>query len=123
MKNWMSKLFCVFAEKPTNSVRQVSMDEAVRLMAQEQDYVILDVRRREEYAAKHFPGAINVPNERIRKDEIPALPDQNQLIFVHCQSGHRSKEASKKLAKLGYTNIVNCGGILDWKGETVSGDD
>ena len=123
MKNWMSKLFCVLAEKPTNSVRQVSMDEAVRLMTQEQDYVILDVRRREEYAAKHIPGAINVPNERIRKDEIPALPDQNQLIFVHCQSGYRSKEASKKLAKLGYTNIVNCGGILDWKGETVSGDD
>ena len=122
MKKWMLKMRAVFAGNQTNSVRQVNMDEAVHMMAQEQGYVILDVRRRDEYAAKHIPGAIHLPNESIRKNEIPVLPDKNQLIFVHCQSGRRSKEASKKLARLGYTNIVNCGGILDWKGETVSGD-
>ena len=100
--------------------RQISADEAAEIMARELGYVILDVRRRDEYAAKHIPNAINISNESIRTREIPELPDKDQLILVHCHSGRRSKEASKKLVKLGYTNIVNFGGIVDWKGETVS---
>ena len=103
----------------TNTYRQISMDEAVTMMAQEIDYIILDVRRPDEFAAGHIPGAINVANESIGTDEIPELPDKNQLIMVYCRSGRRSKEAAEKLVKLGYTNIVEFGGILDWKGETV----
>jgi rhodanese-related sulfurtransferase len=95
------------------------MDDAVAMMAQETGYVILDVRRPDEFASGHIPNAINVPNETIGASEIPELPDKNQLIMVYCRSGRRSKEASEKLVKLGYTNIVEFGGILDWKGETV----
>ena len=105
----------------TNTYRQITMDEAVTMMAQETGYIILDVRRPDEFAAGHIPNAINVPNESIGTDEIPELPNKDQLIMVYCRSGRRSKEASAKLVKLGYTNIVEFGGILDWKGETVTG--
>ena len=104
----------------TNTYRQISMNEAVTMMAQEIDYIILDVRRPDEFAAGHIPNAINVPNESIGTDDIPELPDKDQLIMVYCRSGRRSKEASEKLVKLGYTNIVEFGGILDWKGEIVT---
>ena len=105
----------------TNTYRSITMDEAATIMEQETGYIILDVRRPDEYAAGHIPNAINVPNESIGTSDIPELPDKNQLIMVYCRSGRRSKEASEKLVKLGYTNIVEFGGILDWKGETVSG--
>ena len=101
----------------TNTYRSITMDEAVAMMEQETGYIILDVRRPDEFAAGHIPNAINVPNESIGTDEIPELPDKDQLILVYCRSGRRSKEASEKLVKLGYTNIVEFGGILDWKGE------
>ena len=101
----------------TNSYRQISMDEAVKMMKDEKNYIILDVRRPDEYAEGHIPGAINVPNEEIGTVKIAELPDKSQLILVYCRSGRRSKEASEKLVKLGYTNIVEFGGILDWKGE------
>ena len=104
----------------TNTYRQITMDEAVNMMAQETGYIILDVRRPDEFAAGHIPNAINVPNESIGTDEIPELPDKDQLIMVYCRSGRRSKEAAEKLVKLGYTNIVEFGGILDWKGEMVT---
>ena len=104
-----------------STYRQITMEDAVAMMAQETDYIILDVRRPDEFAAGHIPNAINVPNESIGTDEIPELPDKDQLIMVYCRSGRRSKEASEKLVKLGYTNIVEFGGILDWKGETVTG--
>ena len=101
----------------TNTYRQITMDEAVTMMAQETGYIILDVRRPDEYATGHIPNAINVPNESIGTSDIPELPDKDQLIMVCCRSGRRSKEAAEKLVKLGYTNIVEFGGILDWKGE------
>lgn len=91
-------------------------------MEQESGYIILDVRTPEEFAEAHIPNAINVPNENIGESDIPELPDKDQLIMVYCRSGRRSKEASAKLVKLGYTNIVEFGGIIDWKGETVSGE-
>ena len=103
-----------------NTYRQIAMDEAVDMMAQETGYIILDVRRADEFAAGHIPGAINVANESIGTDEIPELPDKDQLILVYCRSGRRSKEAAEKLVKLGYTNVVEFGGILDWKGEIVT---
>ena len=114
---------CTGAVNSTNNTyRQISMDEAVAMMERESGYIILDVRTPEEFAEKHIPNAINIPNENIGTDEISALPDKNQLIMVYCRSGRRSKEAAEKLVKLGYTNIVEFGGILDWKGETVSGE-
>ncbi len=108
------------AQPESGGYRQISMDEAVTLMAEEEGYIILDVRRADEFAAGHIPGAINVANESIGAEEIPELPDQDQLILVYCRSGNRSKQAAQKLAALGYTNIVEFGGIIDWPGETVT---
>ena len=103
------------------SYRQINMDEAITMMEEESSYIILDVRTPEEFADKHIPGAINIPNETISTEEIPELPDKDQLILVYCRSGNRSKQASEKLAALGYTNIVEFGGINDWPGGTVTG--
>ena len=108
---------CTAPGGSANSYRQISMDEAVEMMKKESGYIILDVRRPDEYAEGHIPGAINAPNEDIGVAEILELPDKAQLILVYCRSGRRSKEASEKLVKLGYTHIVEFGGILDWKGE------
>ena len=107
--------------KETASYRQISMDEAITMMEEESGYIILDVRTPEEFADKHIPGAVNIPNETIAAEEIPELPDKDQLILVYCRSGNRSKQASEKLAALGYTNVVEFGGINSWPGETVSG--
>ena len=89
------------------------------ILQREENYIILDVRRPDEYSEGHIPGAINVANEEIGTEEIPELPDKAQLILVYCRSGRRSKEAAEKLVRLGYRNIVEFGGILDWKGEIV----
>ena len=107
-------------EKQSMSYTQISMEEAVAMMEKETDYIILDVRTAEEFAQKHIPGAINIPNETIGSEELAELPDKNQLILVYCRSGNRSKQASEKLAALGYTKIYEFGGINDWTGETVS---
>lgn len=109
-------------KEQTNTYRQISVDEAITMMEQENGYIILDVRRADEFAGGHIPNAINVANEDIGTDEIPELPDKDQLIMVYCRSGRRSKEAAEKLVELGYTNIVEFGGILDWTGEIVSGE-
>ena len=100
--------------------RQISMDKAVKMMKDEKNYIILDVRRPDEFAEGHIPNAINIPTEVIAATAIPDLPNKDQLILVYCRSGRRSKEAAEKLAALGYTGIVEFGGILDWEGEIVS---
>ena len=113
---------CAAPASQNNTYRQISMSEAITMMEKEKDYIILDVRRLDEFAEKHIPGAINIPNEIIGTEEIKELPNKKQLILVYCRSGNRSKQASEKLVKLGYTNIVEFGGIIDWPGETVSGN-
>ena len=110
------------AQSEESTYRQVNAEEADSMMEEESDYLILDVRTAQEYSEKHIPGAINIPNETIGTEDIPELPDKEQLILVYCRSGNRSKQASEKLVKLGYTNIVEFGGINDWTGETVSGE-
>ncbi len=126
MKIFIPALLLVFlltgcaAPAKESGYRQIGMDEAVAMMEEESNYVILDVRTAQEYQDKHIPDAINVPNETIDTEEILELPDKEQLILVYCRSGNRSKKAAGKLAALGYTNIVEFGGINDWPGETVS---
>lgn len=95
----------------------ITMEEAKELFETQGDYVILDVRREDEFAEGHIPGAINIANEEIGSEESEGLPDKDQIIYVYCRSGNRSKQAAAKLAALGYTNIVEFGGIIDWTGE------
>ncbi len=108
-----------FAPK-TTGYRQVTTAEAVNIMQTEENYVILDVRTAQEFASGHIPGAALLPNETIGTEDIPLLPDKDQLILVYCRSGNRSKQAAEKLAQLGYTNIVEFGGINSWTGEIVT---
>jgi len=113
---------CAVPAEQEISYRQITMDEAVAMMEEEKGYIILDVRTAAELEDKHIPGAINIPNEAIGTDAIPELPDKDQLILVYCRSGNRSKQASEKLVKLGYTNVVEFGGIMDWPGETETNE-
>jgi len=97
--------------------KQISMAEAKEIMSTEKDYILLDARTQEEYADGHIPGAICVPNETIGTVPPGQLPDKEQMVLVYCRSGNRSKQAAAKLAAMGYTNIVEFGGIMDWDGE------
>jgi len=101
---------------------QIDQDEAMRMMQEESDYLIVDVRRPDEFAEKHIKGAINVPNETITDEAPEALPDKDRLLLIYCRRGNRSKEASQKLADMGYTNVYEFGGINTWEGETETGD-
>ena len=102
---------------------QITMAEAAERIGIECGFILLDVRTQEEFEAGHIPGAINIPNETIGTDEIPRLPQKDQRIYVYCRSGNRSKQASEKLVALGYTDIVEIGGIIDWTGEIDTGPD
>ena len=95
----------------------ITMDEAKEIFETPGDYIILDVRRDDEYAEGHIPGAINVANEDISDTEPSELLDKTQTIYVYCRSGNRSKQASAKLANMGYENIIEFGGIIDWTGD------
>ena len=110
---------CSAPEQSDLGYTQISESDALALMAEETGYIILDVRTPAEFEEKHIVGAINVPNEAIGTEEIAELPDKEQMILVYCRSGNRSKEASQKLVELGYTNIIEFGGIINWTGETT----
>ena len=97
--------------------QSITMEEAKKIFETEGDYILLDVRRADEFAKGHIPGAINIANEDIKDTEPVELKDKNQTIYVYCRSGNRSRQASAKLAAMGYTNIIEFGGIMDWTGE------
>ena len=98
--------------------KSVSMDEGLKMMAESSDYILLDVRRPDEFASGHIPGAVLFTNELMTKaDAEKLLPNKNQRIYVYCRSGRRSKEASQKLVDYGYSNVIEIGGILDYKGD------
>ena len=101
----------------------ITQDEAKRMMEQDDGHVIVDVRRQGEYDEGHIPGAILIPNENIENDPPEELPDFEQIILVYCRSGRRSKEASQKLADMGYSNVYEFGGIIDWTGETEKSEE
>ena len=93
------------------------------MMELDDDHVVVDVRRQDEFDEGHIPGAICIPNESIIDTQPKELPDLDQIILVYCRSGRRSKEASQKLFDMGYTNVFEFGGIIDWTGEVVTGED
>ena len=102
-------------EKKQEAVyRNITAEDARKIMDSEEGYVILDVRTQAEYDEGHIPGAVLIPNTEIEDRAEKELPDKDQLILVYCRSGNRSKKAAQALAALGYTNIREFGGILDW---------
>ena len=96
----------------------ITAEEAKTIMDSEEGYIILDVREQDEYDAGHIPGAILIPYTQIEAKASEMLADKDQLILVYCRSGRRSKIAAEALVELGYTNIKEFGGILDWPYET-----
>lgn len=105
-----------------NGYRRITQEQAAQMMTQEDGHLIVDVRHPEEYAEGHIPGAVNIPNETIGDDRPEALPDPDQILLVYCRSGNRSRQASEKLARLGYTNVFEFGGINTWTGEVITDD-
>ena len=99
--------------------QQITAEEAKTIMDTEKDYIIIDARTDEEFAAGHIAGAIMIPEYEIAKRAEQELPDKDALILVYCRSGRRSKIASEELVKLGYTNVKEFGGIIDWPYEVV----
>ena len=123
MKKWIFLLAAVFLltgcaqaeEKEKEAVYlNITAQEAKQIMDAQEGYVILDVRTQEEYDQGHIPGAILIPDYEIRERAEEVLTDKDQLILVYCRSGRRSKNASQILVELGYTNIREFGGIIDW---------
>ena len=113
---------CIMNRKEKNIeneviIKHVSMNDIVQIMEENENYIILDVRTQAEYNQGHIPNAICIPNETIDENVVNKLPDKNQMILVYCRSGNRSKQAAEKLKKLGYTDLIEFGGIIDWKGE------
>ena len=96
----------------------ITAEEAKVIMESEEGYIILDVREQDEFDAGHIPGAILIPYTQINEKAKDMLPDKDQLILVYCRSGRRSKIAADSLVELGYTNIKEFGGIIDWPYET-----
>lgn len=92
----------------------ITAEEAKQIMDTEEGYIILDVRTQEEYDESHIPGAVLIPNTEIETRAEEVLTDKDQLILVYCRSGRRSKLAAEILVELGYTNIREFGGIIDW---------
>ncbi|MCR5104185.1 MAG: rhodanese-like domain-containing protein [Eubacterium sp.] len=100
--------------------KQITAATAQKIMENETGYVIVDVRTDTEYYDGHIPDAILVSNEYIEDKAIPELPNMDQMILVYCRSGRRSKDAAKKLAAIGYTNVYEFGGIIYWPGPTTT---
>ncbi len=123
MKKWIWMFLAVILLTACASVEEVEQEavyvnitaeQAKALMDSEKDYIILDTRTQEEYDQEHIPGAILIPYDEILEKAESVLTDKHQLILVYCRSGRRSKLASEDLVTLGYTNIKEFGGIIDW---------
>ena len=98
---------------------QITAEEAKKIMDSGEEYIILDTREQDEFDEGHIPGAILIPYTEIENKAEEMIPDKDKLILVYCRSGRRSKIASESLSKLGYTNVKEFGGIIDWPYEVV----
>ena len=110
---------CDDANGKVSTYEQITAEQAKTIMDTEKDYIIIDARTEEEFAEGHIKNAILIPEYEIAERAEKELPDKEQLILVYCRSGRRSKIASEELVKLGYTNVKEFGGIIDWPYEVV----
>lgn len=115
---------CAFSTPPEQAApayRQIDQASAREMLAQDDGHILLDVRRLDEFESGHIPGAICIPNESIGETQPEELPNLDQILLIYCRSGNRSKQAAEKLARLGYTQVYEFGGILDWTGPVAEG--
>lgn len=129
---WIPLVLCLFLvagcerqsnggdrQMKTNPYTQITAEEAKSMMDGQEEYVLLDVRSEEEFAQGHILGAILIPDNEIAERAEEELPEKENTILVYCRSGRRSKLAAQALADLGYTNVYEFGGILDWPFDVV----
>ena len=112
-----SLLFACGCTTTSSSYQSISINDAVKQYQQDKQSILLDVRTFDEYQSGHIPGAMNITNENIQAGTYELRGDKNQTVYVYCRSGNRSKQASEKLTEDGFTNIIECGGIIDYQGE------
>lgn len=105
---------------PDNSYQKISSEAAKEMMDQDSSLIILDVRTAEEFEEGHIQGAVNIAQTEIAATVEKAIPDKSATILVYCRSGSRSALASKELSELGYLNVYDIGGIIDWKYDIVT---
>lgn len=99
------------------SYKNISQEDAVRIMNSGKEFVLLDVRTPEEYEKKHIPGALLLPIDEIKKGNLDSLPDKNKIILVYCWTGRRAEDSAMILFNKGYNYVYNFGGLVDWTGE------
>lgn len=109
------------ADSAQAEYHKLTAEQAKARLDSGDELILLDVRTAEEYAEKHIPGAVLLPNEEIGSEDPAALPEKDAEILIYCRSGNRSAQAAKKLVALGYTNVYDFGGIKDWPYETEAG--
>lgn len=123
MKKWLITLSAVLAltgcagqpgQEESIMPNLITASEAKQMLDEQQGYVLLDVRTEQEYAQGHIPGALLIPNTELSEKAADLLPDKEQMILVYCRSGRRSAEAARTLADMGYTQVYDFGGIIDW---------
>ena len=103
----------------TLGYEQITQAKAKEIMESGGEYIIIDARTEEEFAGGHIEGAVLIPEYEIAEKAEAQIPKKDTLILVYCRSGRRSKIASEELVKLGYTNVKEFGGIIDWQYEIV----
>jgi len=106
-------------ETETAAVNTISAEKAMEMMASGEAYTLIDVRTQSEYDEGHIEGALLLPSDQLEALAAEQLKDKDAVILVYCRSGNRSASASKLLVELGYTNVYDFGGIIDWPGEIV----
>jgi rhodanese-related sulfurtransferase len=107
-------------EKTDSGYKKISAEEAKIRIDKDKNVIIVDVRTLEEYNEGHIENAILIPNETILDEPPEQLPDLDSEILIYCRSGNRSQQAAEKLIDLGYTNVYDFGGIIDWPYETIA---
>ena len=132
MKKWLLIIVCLFiafvgcgqnAQRETKNTeyRKISAEEAKKMLDENPDIILLDVRTEAEYKEIRMPGSVLLPGNEIENKAAGILPDKEALIFVYCRSGMRSNAAANKLISMGYTNVYDMGGIMSWPYETEKG--
>lgn len=102
--------------------KSITHDEATKIIADNPNAIVLDVRTPEEYEKKHIPNAISLPLEDLRNGNFASIPDKNQTILIYCWTGRRAQDSAQLLADKGYKNVYEFGGIADWKGPVVGAE-
>lgn len=98
--------------------KKITPSDAKERLDKEEGIILLDVRTKEEYAEKHIPNSLLIPVDELEEQVEEKISDKNTIIFVYCRSGRRSSIAAEKLIEMGYTDVFDLGGIIDWPYET-----